>query len=302
MADDPKRDDKLLVLPLGEESKLITQTIANDTARQILELLADSAMSTSAIAKKLDIPLTTAQYNVEKLIEAGLVIVEKTKYSEKGREVKLYAPAKRVIVLVPRNTGSQAIMDALRKYLVLLPIAAVLAVFVEFAMQLRNSGFSLKESLPSLGSLGPGSADVTQAAENGSYLSMNDNMANATNSNFVPPVPAPAANETAKAATDGLLTNATDGVRSALAGNGTQGNMTAGGMEANLTFGDPGTVAGGAHRPLAAAEPSSLLDQIVQGITSFDPLGHAGLWFFVGCVLIIGILVAYELHRAKKAK
>jgi hypothetical protein len=99
-----------------------------------------------------------------------------------------------------------------------------------------------------------------------------------------------------------LLTNATDGVRSAWTGNGTQGNMAPGGMEANLTFGDPGMVAGAADQPLVAAEPSSLLDSIVQGITSFDPLGHAGLWFFVGCVLIIGILVAYELHRAKKAK
>jgi DNA-binding transcriptional ArsR family regulator len=97
MADDEKRDDVLLVLPLGEESKLITQTIANDTARQILELLADGALSTSAIAKTLDIPLTTAQYNVEKLIEAKLVVVEKTRYSEKGREVKLYAPARRMI-------------------------------------------------------------------------------------------------------------------------------------------------------------------------------------------------------------
>ena len=131
-------DEKLLVLPLGEESKLITQTIANDTARQILELLADGALSTSAIAKKLEIPLTTAQYNVEKLIEAKLVVVEKTKYSEKGRQVKLYAPAKRMIVLVPANTPRQAVMDVLRKYLVLVPIAGFLALLVELAMQLKG--------------------------------------------------------------------------------------------------------------------------------------------------------------------
>jgi DNA-binding transcriptional ArsR family regulator len=146
MADDDKRDDKLLVLPLGEESKLITQTIANDTARQILELLADGALSTSAIAKKLDIPLTTAQYNVEKLIEAKLVVVEKTKYSEKGREVKMYAPAKRMIVLVPANTPRHAVMDVLKRYLVLVPIAGFVALLVELAMQFSTG--TLSASLP----------------------------------------------------------------------------------------------------------------------------------------------------------
>ncbi|MCD1294605.1 ArsR family transcriptional regulator [Methanocella sp. CWC-04] len=131
-------DDKLLVVPLGSESKNITQIISNDTARSILELLAESPMSTSAIAKKLDIPLTTAQYNVEKLIEAGLVKIERTKYSEKGREVKLYSAAKRYIVLVPEKTPSQAVIDAIKKYLVLLPIAAVLSIIVEYFVPLKD--------------------------------------------------------------------------------------------------------------------------------------------------------------------
>src|SRR5512138_200479 len=176
---DHTRDDKLLVLPIGEESKLITQTIANDTARQILELLAEGAMSTSAIARKLDIPLTTAQYNVEKLIEAKLVVVEKTKYSEKGREVKLYAPAKRMIVLVPANTSRQAVLDVLKKYLVLLPVAGFVALLVELAMGLRNGALNFgntavqksSDSNPQLTSLGgnlSGTSDTAGwAAANG---------------------------------------------------------------------------------------------------------------------------------------
>ncbi|MCK4929155.1 MAG: hypothetical protein KAR76_05415, partial [Methanosarcinales archaeon] len=46
--------EKLIILPLGEESKKITQVITNDTARQIIELLADHSMSVSDIAHKLD--------------------------------------------------------------------------------------------------------------------------------------------------------------------------------------------------------------------------------------------------------
>jgi DNA-binding transcriptional ArsR family regulator len=80
-------DEKLLILPLGEESKKIMQVISNDTARQIIELLADAPLSASDIAERLQAPLTTITYNLENLESVGLVKVERIKYSEKGREV-----------------------------------------------------------------------------------------------------------------------------------------------------------------------------------------------------------------------
>src|SRR3990170_999353 len=79
-----KGDEKLLILPLGEESKKITQVISNDTARQIIELLADAPLSASDIAERLQTPLTTIVYNLENLQNVGLIKVEKIKYSEKG--------------------------------------------------------------------------------------------------------------------------------------------------------------------------------------------------------------------------
>jgi len=268
MADDAKRDDKLLVLPLGEESKLITQTIANDTARQILELLADAPMSTSAIAKKLDIPLTTAQYNVEKLIEAGLVIVEKTKYSEKGREVKLYAPAKRMIVLVPRNTPSQAIMDALKKYLVLVPIAAAIAIFIEFATQMGSN-------VASLTSYGAQKSAMPGAADNGTWLAsgalngtgVNDSVNNAGTGLF-PPMPT---NGTFNQSVGEAARNASDALNHTIS------------------------------NTVGAVPPApSLVDQAGQAIASADLFSHYGLWFFGGCLLIIGILVVLEIYKGRK--
>jgi DNA-binding transcriptional ArsR family regulator len=125
-------DDKFLIIPMGKESKAITQVISNDTAMQVMDMLADGPMSTSAVAEKLAIPLTTAQYNIEKLMESGLVKIEKTRYSEKGREVKLYRASRRFIMIVPEKTGGQAIIDALKKYILLIPVAAVLAIAVEY--------------------------------------------------------------------------------------------------------------------------------------------------------------------------
>ena len=128
-------DDKLLVLPLSGETKKLTQVISNDTARDILETLASESLSASKLASNMDIPLTTVQYNLEKLIEVGLIKVENIKYSEKGKQVKLYAPVRRLIVVVPERTSQKDVMEALKKYLSLFALAflGVAAIAVLFS-------------------------------------------------------------------------------------------------------------------------------------------------------------------------
>ena len=128
---DDSSDEKVLILPLGEESKKITQTLSNDSARQVLELLTDKAMSTSEIAKELDIPLTTAKYNLNALIESGLITIKQTRWSVKGREIKIYAPAHKLIVVVPDKTDRKSVVDTLRRYLGVLLGAAVVSGIIE---------------------------------------------------------------------------------------------------------------------------------------------------------------------------
>ena len=308
MADDDKTDEKLLVLPLGEESKLITQTIANDTARQILEMLADEAMSTSAIAKKLDIPLTTAQYNVEKLIEAKLVVVEKTKYSEKGREVKLYAPAKRMIVLVPANTPRQAIMDVLKKYLALIPVVGFLALMVELAMQFLNGNLPVgSPSAKREGGETPlaavqggnvsadGSADVTawmiDAKNSTGHYGMSPSDSN---------IPGSIIGHVTTNDTAGVGANDTWIASSAQNGTLPTDNIT-GGPEVYTPEMNRSMVTG----PDGAApipQPAGTSSGNGNGLISPDLLNHYGLWFLVGGLLIIGIMIAYELYRGQKKK
>lgn len=144
-------DEKLLILPLGEESKKITQVISNDTARQIIELLADAPLSASDIAERLQAPLTTITYNLENLESVGLVKVERIKYSEKGREVKIYAPVRKLIVVVPEKTDKKSVADVIRKYLGVILAAVLASSAIEFlarsakVAQLKGESF---ESLP----------------------------------------------------------------------------------------------------------------------------------------------------------
>jgi predicted transcriptional regulator len=178
-------DEKFLVVPLGKKSKAITQTVSNDTAMEIMELLAEGPMSTSNVAEKLGIPLTTAQYNIEKLMEADLVKVARTKYSEKGREVKLYEAMNRAIIILPGKSGTGALMDALKRYLIILPVAIVMAFVVEYLVPLSPFGQTLY-------------MDSSEKASTGGML-------NAMPSTLASPEPAsyaPAINETVRSVAD----------------------------------------------------------------------------------------------------
>jgi DNA-binding transcriptional ArsR family regulator len=142
-------DEKLLILPLGEESKKITQVISNDTARQIIELLADAPLSASDIAERLKAPLTTITYNLENLESVGLVKVEKIKYSEKGREVKIFAPVRKLIVVVPEKTDRKSVADMLRKYIGVILAAVLASSLIEFFMRSADKSakmFQISES------------------------------------------------------------------------------------------------------------------------------------------------------------
>jgi predicted transcriptional regulator len=150
-------DEKLLILPLGEESKKITQVISNDTARQIIELLADAPLSANDIAQRLQAPLSTITYNLENLESVGLIMVEKIKYSEKGREVKIYAPVRKLIVLVPEKTDRSSVADILRKYLGIILTAFFASSLIEFFMRTAGMNTNLLQtnsesySLPTAG-------------------------------------------------------------------------------------------------------------------------------------------------------
>ncbi|MEA1957849.1 MAG: winged helix-turn-helix domain-containing protein [Euryarchaeota archaeon] len=134
-------DEKLLILPLNDKnSKKISQIISNDTARNILDALASNPLSASEIAEKLRIPLSTVQYNLDKLNNAGLVKVERTKYSEKMKHVKIYAPQRKFVVIVPEKTNRKDIIASLKRYLTVIFFAVFGSGIIEFFTAMRMKG------------------------------------------------------------------------------------------------------------------------------------------------------------------
>ncbi len=63
-----------------------------------------------------------------------LQTIEKIKYSEKGREVKIYAPVRKLIVVVPEKTDRKSITDILRKYVGVVLAAVFASSLIEFLL------------------------------------------------------------------------------------------------------------------------------------------------------------------------
>nr|QNO52006.1 hypothetical protein HGMICNAC_00008 [Methanosarcinales archaeon ANME-1 ERB6] len=149
-------DEKLLILPLNDKnSKKISQIISNDTARNILEAIASEPLSASEIAEKLHIPLSTVQYNLEKLNDAGLAKVERTKYSEKMKHVKIYAPQRKFVVIVPEKTNRKDVIAALKRYLTVIFFAVVGSGVIEF-LTMKIKGPAWEEATRSIAEKGGG--------------------------------------------------------------------------------------------------------------------------------------------------
>lgn len=96
--------NNFLLVDLNEpKTKKLAETITSDTSRKILNYLTDKEGTESAIAESLKIPLPTVHYHLQKLQEAGLVIVEEFHYSQKGREVNHYKLANKYIIITPKK-------------------------------------------------------------------------------------------------------------------------------------------------------------------------------------------------------
>lgn len=107
--------NKFLLLSLEDDSaKKIANTINNESARKILDYLADKDATESDIVKDLKIPASTVNYNIEQLLNAKLIVWEKYHYSEKGKEVRHYSLANKFIIIAPKG-DKEGLLELLKK-------------------------------------------------------------------------------------------------------------------------------------------------------------------------------------------
>ncbi len=137
-----KKNNFILVDLNDTKTKKLAETITSKTSRKILNHLAEENDSKSSMSKKLDIPLPTITYHLQKLEQAGLVISKEFTYSKKGRVVDHYALANKYIIIAPKKVSglSQKLRGILPVAIIALGISAVIKFFTLPAQKIGFAG------------------------------------------------------------------------------------------------------------------------------------------------------------------
>jgi len=83
----------------SEDADDVLSALSSDTARRLLSELNREPAPPAELADRVDTSLQNAQYHLNKLQDAGAVEVVDTAYSEKGREMDVFAPANQPLVI-----------------------------------------------------------------------------------------------------------------------------------------------------------------------------------------------------------
>jgi DNA-binding transcriptional ArsR family regulator len=128
-----ERGDGSRVVGIREDAAdEVFEALSSRTAREILSVLYEEPDTASSVADDVGTSLQNATYHLEKLVEADLVEVADTWYSEQGREMNVYAPASESLVVFAADEASKpSLKERLLNVLGALGILGVASLVVQ---------------------------------------------------------------------------------------------------------------------------------------------------------------------------
>lgn len=136
MSETEERDGTRVIGVDSDDADDLIGALSSETAREMLSELHDKPATPSEVAERAGTTVQNARYHLENLKEAGLIEVEGTRYSPKGREMDVYAPAEPLVMFVGREEDSTTIRDAIRRFFGVVGVIGLAAVFVEYLFRL----------------------------------------------------------------------------------------------------------------------------------------------------------------------
>ncbi|MFB6104468.1 MAG: ArsR/SmtB family transcription factor [Halobacteriaceae archaeon] len=125
----------------GEAADEVFEALSAGTARELLAAVYDEPRPASELADAVDTSLQNTRYHLEKLQDAGLVEVADTWYSERGSEMKVYAPTDSSVVVVAGDEDTTAsVFDVVRSLLGAVAVLAVVSVAVNTLVETLGAG------------------------------------------------------------------------------------------------------------------------------------------------------------------
>ncbi|MFD1598083.1 ArsR/SmtB family transcription factor [Halobellus rarus] len=168
LPDDEDKEPRVVGLDSEEVDDLLA-AISSTTARELLAELHEEPGPPSDVADRVDTSIQNAQYHLDRLETAGLIESAGTAYSEKGREMTVYAPSDQALVVVAGNEDdTTGLQSALTQLLGGLGVLALGSVAVD---RLARAGTGPGVSLGSTGGDGGSASGDAGSADGGANVS-----------------------------------------------------------------------------------------------------------------------------------
>lgn len=118
----------------------VIKALSSQTARDILARVYDEPCTPSDLAEATDTSLQNIRYHLDNLLEAELVEVVDTWYSQTGNEMKVYAPTAAALVLFAgADTTTSDLRSMLRQVLGAVGVLGIASVLVQWLAQMLRS-------------------------------------------------------------------------------------------------------------------------------------------------------------------
>ncbi|HUH78506.1 MAG TPA: winged helix-turn-helix domain-containing protein [Methanoregula sp.] len=148
--DAPPVTEEVVFLEPGQAgAQNIVKAISHQNAGDVLSMLSKAGpLRLSDIAERQGISINAAKYHVDQLMNAGLLEIANTKYSVKGRKVKIYRLKNQIFVIAPRMKQKDFLAAILKSCSALgVFILVFLAAFFQPFVQLPAVSLQLAGSL-----------------------------------------------------------------------------------------------------------------------------------------------------------
>jgi len=118
----------------SEDADDLLGALSPGTARELLAAVHDEPSTPSELADRVDTSIQNAQHHLRKLEDAEVIEAADTVYSEKGREMTVYAPADRpLVVFAGDEDDTTGLKDALSRLVGAVGALALLSLAVQQA-------------------------------------------------------------------------------------------------------------------------------------------------------------------------
>lgn len=118
----------------SEEAGVAIKALGADTAREILSKLYDQPRTASELADATGNSLQNVNYHLNNLRDAELIEVGDTRYSQKGTEMKIYAPTTNAVLLLSQDSTATRIKRLLSRLVAGIGALAAGAVAFRYAI------------------------------------------------------------------------------------------------------------------------------------------------------------------------